>query len=110
MQILSNQPNLRSSRVLKTQYEPIFNPFALSLSKGERIKNIAENGDPASAYAAQGQGQISPFVVSKIFARRPKGVGKKQGLWLLLGARLMALIPPLLLFMPLIYMTKKAIS
>jgi hypothetical protein len=51
-----------------------------------------------------------PFVVSKIFARRPKGVGKKQGLWLLFGARLMAHIPQLRLFFPLIYMTKKAVS
>jgi hypothetical protein len=46
-------------------------------------------------------------VVSKIFVRRPKGVGKKQGVWLLFGACLMAIISPLLLFLPLIYMTKK---
>ncbi|MFA7241713.1 MAG: hypothetical protein WC091_16500, partial [Sulfuricellaceae bacterium] len=51
--------------------------------------------------------QIFPFVVSKIFARRSKGVGKKQGLWLLFGVRLMAFIPSLWLFLPLIYMNKK---
>ncbi|MFA7239232.1 MAG: hypothetical protein WC091_03905 [Sulfuricellaceae bacterium] len=57
-----------------------------------------------------GQMKVNPFVLSKIFVRWPKGVGNKQGLWLLFGARLRAYMRPLLLFTPLIFMTKKAVS
>ncbi|MFA7242011.1 MAG: hypothetical protein WC091_18000 [Sulfuricellaceae bacterium] len=56
------------------------------------------------------QMKVNPFVLSKIFARRPKGVGNKQGLWLLFGARLIAFMRPLWLILSLIYMTKKAVS
>jgi len=54
--------------------------------------------------------QLKPFVLSKIFARRPKGVGKKQGLWLLFGARLRDDVRLLWLCAPLIFMNKKAVS
>ncbi|MFA7240310.1 MAG: hypothetical protein WC091_09365 [Sulfuricellaceae bacterium] len=87
----------------------IFNPFILRQAQDERIKNKVGCHGATSAYVPR-QGQIFPFVVSKIFARRSKGVGKKQGLWLLFGVRLMAFISLLWLFLPLIYMTKKAVS
>ncbi|MFA7241982.1 MAG: hypothetical protein WC091_17855 [Sulfuricellaceae bacterium] len=56
----------------------IFNPFILRQAQDERIKNKVGCRRATSAYTPE-QGQIFPFVVSRIFARRPKGVGKKQG-------------------------------